>query len=139
LAAFLQTLILSLLRANLVDRVTDRTERLGEAILMFAVALVLATLTLTVLLATLWIWLSRHMAPDYAGLIIAGILFVAALVVGLWARHLLRPPKRPAHQSGNLAIPDWAIELFQLIKPHLGEAVIASLIAGWAAGRKHHD
>ncbi len=140
MGAFIQTLVLSLLRSNLTERVTDKTERLGLAALLLATSAMLAVCTTGVLLAALWIWLTRHMASDLAALIVAAILLAATIGMALWARFLLKgPAKQPVGNTTSLPIPDWAIELFNTIKPHLSEAVIAGLIAGWAAGRARRD
>jgi hypothetical protein len=140
LGAFIRTLALSLLRSNLTESMGDRTERLGLAALLFGASLMLAISTMAVLLAALWIWLTRHMASDSAALIIGCILLAATIGMAFWAKYLLHShPKRTISNPTNLPIPEWALELFAMVKPHLSEAVIASLIAGWAAGRSRKD
>lgn len=126
------------------QRVGDRVRSWKRAGALLALAGLIALLAITVLLGVAWLTLSRWIRPDYAGLILFGILtLAAAILVGL-AHRALRDPtesgRKPSKPSGNNRAsgdaPFSAERLVEAVRPYIGEIVTAAVVAGLLVGRR---
>jgi len=105
--------------------------RAGGAFACMMIALALVATAVGCAIAALWIYALPLLGPVGAPLAVAGALLIAALVLLLVARRIVRARPASALLPGDAIA---AAELALLMKEHKLEMLIAALTAGLVAG-----
>ena len=83
----------------------------------------------TCVVAAFWLWLAPHVGGAIAGLICAGILLLAALILAFAAMRYTRHPP-----SASLADALKGADIGAAVEKHLPELVIAAAVGGLLLG-----
>lgn len=135
MGALLRFALTVFLRANAAHEVGVRAVRYGRAGIMLAVAAVFVVLALTVLSGVGWLALSRRMEPEYAGLIVAGVLLSIAGIIALLSKHLAEAPAQSKTPDPFETVMKSLPNVVSALRPYLSELVTAAILAGLMAGK----